>query len=106
MSHHQPTGSFVQYVRGYLIVGLALIIGTALTVWAASIDLHATWLNVTVALIIAITKSSLVALFFMHLISEKQVIYSVLVCTVFFFAGLMGLTLWAMHDFPMFTSFK
>jgi hypothetical protein len=36
----------------------------------------------------------------MHLISEKKMIYTVLAFTVFFFIGLMGLTLWAMHDFP------
>ncbi len=27
-------------------------------------------------------------------------IYTVLAFTVFFFAGLMGLTVWAMRDFP------
>jgi hypothetical protein len=36
----------------------------------------------------------------MHLLSEKKMIYVVLSFTVFFFAGLMGLTLYAMHDFP------
>jgi len=36
----------------------------------------------------------------MHLLSEKKMVYTVLAFTVFFFAGLMGLTMWAMHDFP------
>ena len=103
MSDHSPTGSFFQYVKSYLIVGAALLVGTLLTVWAAAIDLHATWLNITVALIIASTKAGLVILFFMHLISEKQAIYAILAFTVFFFIGLMGLTLWSMHDFPLMT---
>jgi TctA family transporter len=41
-----------------------------------------------------------VAGFLMHLLSEKKMIYTTLAFTVFFFAGLMGLTIWAMHDFP------
>jgi hypothetical protein len=36
----------------------------------------------------------------MHLLSEKKAIYTTLAFTVFFFAGLMGLTMWALHDFP------
>ena len=36
----------------------------------------------------------------MHLLSEKKMIYTLLAFTVFFFAGLMGLTLYAMQDFP------
>jgi hypothetical protein len=40
----------------------------------------------------------------MHLLSEKKLIYTVLIFTVFFFAGLLGLTLWAMQDFPVGTT--
>ena len=36
----------------------------------------------------------------MHLLSEKKLIYTVLGFTVFFFIGLMGLTLWATNGFP------
>ena len=42
----------------------------------------------------------LVAGYLMHLLSEKKLIYTVLVFTLFFFIGLMGLTMWAMNDFP------
>ena len=41
-----------------------------------------------------------VAGFLMHLISEKKMIYTVLAFTVFFVAGLFGLTIYAMKDFP------
>jgi hypothetical protein len=51
-------------------------------------------------LAIACVNAFVVAGFLMHLLSEKKMIYTVLSFTVFFFIGLMGLTLWAMHDFP------
>jgi len=40
----------------------------------------------------------------MHLISERKMIYGILAFTAFFFVGLMALTIWHYHDFPMFTS--
>jgi len=84
------------HIRRYLIVGVALAIGTAMTVWASLIDFHSREMNIVVALLIAGCKGSLVALFFMHLISEKKMIYAVLAFTTFFFAGLMYLTLFSM----------
>jgi caa(3)-type oxidase subunit IV len=60
-------------------------------------------LNVAVALLIAVAKASLVACYFMHLISEKKLIYSVMGFTAFFFIGLMFLTIWAFADFPRHT---
>ena len=41
-------------------------------------------------------KGFLVAGYFMHLISEKKMIYGILIATVFFFTGLMFLTVWSM----------
>jgi cytochrome c oxidase subunit 4 len=81
----------------YAIIGVALMIGTAMTVWASYADFGSRKINIVVALAIATTKGSLVAGFFMHLISEKKMIYSIMACTVFFFAALMFLTLWSMH---------
>ena len=46
---------------------------------------------VTVALIVATIKGSLVACYFMHLISEKKLIYAVLALTVVFFIALLAL---------------
>jgi len=48
---------------------------------------------IMVALFIATVKGSLVACYFMHLISEKKLIYYVLMFTVFFFAALVMLLL-------------
>ena len=89
-----------KHVRGYLIIGAALIVGTIITVLAAQVDLGNHYVNIGVGLLIATVKASLVALYFMHLISEKTAIYMFLSVTVFFFAGLVVLTLWASHDLP------
>ena len=90
-------------LRGYLVVYFALLVGTGFTVWASFINFSSREINIAVALIIACVKAFLVAAYFMHLISEKKMIYSVLACTAFFFVGLMFLTLFSLHDFPKFT---
>lgn len=99
MSEH-PSKDVAKHVRGYLIVGAALLFGTILTVLVSYVDLGKT-LNITLALVIATFKASLVAAFFMHLISERQAIYAILLFTALFFAGLMGLVLYSMHDVPV-----
>src|SRR4051812_24340149 len=83
-------------VRKYLLVFGALLIGTVLTVWASRFHFGA-FGNIIVALVIASVKASLVAAFFMHLIDERKLVYGVLGATVFFFVGLMYLTLWSME---------
>jgi caa(3)-type oxidase subunit IV len=57
-------------------------------------------LKVAVILGIAVINAFLVAGYLMHLLSEKKLIYTVLGFTVFFFIGLMGLTVWASNAFP------
>ena len=101
MSDH--TDDISKHVRGYLIIGGTLIVGTVLTVLASYVDLGHSW-NIVLALVIATVKASLVALYFMHLISEKQMIYTVLAFTAFFFVGLMFHTIGAYHDFPALTT--
>ena len=50
-----------------------------------------TQLGMLALLIVAIVKGSLVACYFMHLISEKKLIYAVLMLTVVFFVALLAL---------------
>jgi cytochrome c oxidase subunit 4 len=97
MSDHSTDIS--KHIRGYMIVGGTLLIGTILTVLASYVDLGHHW-NIVLALIIATAKASLVALFFMHLISERQMIYIVLAFTAIFLVGLMFLTIGSFADFP------
>lgn len=92
-----------KHIRGYLIIGGTLLLGTILTVLASYVNLGHHW-NVVLALVIATVKASLVALFFMHLISERTMIYAVLGFTAFFFIGLMFLTLGSHVDIPPLTS--
>lgn len=91
---------FSQHVRRYLYVFYALIFGTLLTVAASYIPFGNREFNIAVALLIAICKASLVAGYFMHLISERKMVYGVLSFTAFFFIGLMFLILWSYSDFP------
>ena len=90
-------------VRGYLFVYFALLAGTVLTVWASFIHFGSREINIAVALVIAGVKAFLVAGYFMHLISERKMIYCVLGFTAFFVVGLMLLTIGASHDVPHLT---
>lgn len=101
--HSEHPDHIASHVRRYLIVFVALIIGTVLTVWASYIRFPTREINIAVALIIASCKAFLVAGFFMHLVSERKMIYAIMAFTAFFFVGLMGLTLWSFHDFPPLT---
>jgi cytochrome c oxidase subunit IV len=87
------------HVRTYMKVGAILFIGTLLTVFAAyQIDLRHRASNITLGLLIATVKSSLVALIFMHLKNEKTMIYKFLFFTVIFFALMLFLILSSQSD--------
>ena len=73
---HSPEAVQKQ-VRLYIRVFVALGILTALTVGVSYIQMPFA-LAIAVALFIAGVKSSLVAAFFMHLSSEKKIIYAFL----------------------------
>ncbi len=103
MNDAHPAESFYHHVRRYVYVFLALILGTAFTVWASFINFPSRGINIAVALVIACTTASLVAGFFMHLISERKMIYAIMAFTAFFFVGLMFLTVWSFADFPPLT---
>ena len=94
---------FSSHLRRYLFVFYALLFGTVITVAASYIPWGNREINIAVALFIAVGKASLVACYFMHLISERKMIYGILAFTAFFFVGLMFLTLATFSDFPKFT---
>src|SRR5437879_2338769 len=72
------------HLKQYYVVFVALLCLTAITVGVSYLKLNRP-LAVTVALIIATIKAGMVAAVFMHLISEKKVIYAVLLLTALFF---------------------
>ena len=84
-------------VRVYVTVFVALMALTIITVAISRVHLPLP-IAVTVALLVAIIKGSLVACYFMHLISEKKLIYAVLLLTAVFFVALMALPVLTVHD--------
>jgi cytochrome c oxidase subunit 4 len=96
MSDHDSPLEIQKSVKRYLFVFYALIVGTIVTVMASRFHIDSVALTVAIALFIACIKGFLVAGYFMHLISEKKMIYGILIATVFFFTGLMFLTVWSM----------
>jgi cytochrome c oxidase subunit 4 len=79
-----------RHVRIYITVFVALMVLTIITVAVSRLHLSVP-VAVTVALAVATIKGSLVACYFMHLISEKKLIFAVLALTVVFFIVLMAL---------------
>lgn len=81
------------HIRTYMKVAAALAVLTVVTVGVSYVDFWGVPIAVIVALIIAGTKGSLVASFFMHLIGERKMIYWSLILTVIFFLVLIFLPL-------------
>ena len=79
-----------KHVKVYITVFVSLMILTIVTVAISRLHLSVP-IAVTVAMLVAIVKGSLVACYFMHLISEKKLIYAVLALTAVFFVALMAL---------------
>jgi len=89
MSEHSSTKS---PLKGYIAVWIALLIGTGLTVYAATLDLAP--YNAAVALGIATIKATLVALFFMHVWhASEKLTKLVVIGALFFLLLLLGLTM-------------
>jgi cytochrome c oxidase subunit 4 len=86
--HEQSVDEIKKHVRTYIVVFVALMALTIVTVAVSYLHLPVGW-AVAVALFIAVIKGSLVAGYFMHLISEKKLIYFTLLLTFVFFLVLM-----------------
>jgi caa(3)-type oxidase subunit IV len=93
MTHH---------IANYRKVFIFLLIGTTLTVWASYMEFNVQ--NsiagaIFVGLTIAFIKGYLVAANFMHLNSEKKMIYWILLLTIFFLALLLFIPLlWDLNN--------
>src|SRR6476659_599182 len=87
---HSDSAAVKKSVRTYMLVGAALLVFTAITVGANQFHFGVP-VAVTVALIIATMKGSMVASIFMHLSHEKKWIYGALILTVVFFVVLIML---------------
>ena len=86
-----------KHVRVYITVFVALMVLTIVTVAVSRFHFPVP-IAVSVALIVATIKGALVACYFMHLISEKKLIYAVLALTVVFFVALIALPIFTVSD--------
>ena len=97
MSSEHSTESIQEHIRVYLMVFGALGILTVVTVLASYLDIS-TSEGIFLALIIASVKASLVAGYFMHLITERNTIIWILILTVVFFFVMLFLPLVSYTD--------
>jgi cytochrome c oxidase subunit 4 len=92
MSAHSSASATSSPLKGYFTVWIALLVGTGLTVYAATLDLAP--YNAAIALTIATIKATLVALFFMHVWhAGEKLIKLVVIAALFFLLLLLGLTM-------------
>jgi FtsH-binding integral membrane protein len=98
---HEHPVDFNNYLRRCLFIFIAIVCATSLMIWISYLPEHYSWAE-KVAMILAVAGANafVVAGFLMHLISEKKMIYTLLVFTVFFVLGLFVLTICATQDFP------
>ncbi len=89
MSGHGPD-EIRKHVRVYMVVFATLAALTIITVAISYLHLD-TGAAIALAMAVAIVKGSLVAMFFMHLVSEEKVIYCLLGLTGAFFALILYL---------------
>ena len=94
---HSDAAEMKKHVRSYKMIGLALFVFTAITVAVNQIHL-AVPLAITLALIIASMKGSMVAAVFMHLSHEKRWIYFAMLLTLAGFIVLMTVPIFTTHD--------
>jgi cytochrome c oxidase subunit IV len=94
---HSDHESIRKSMRTYLMVGAALFVFTGITVAVNQVHL-AVPAAITVALIIATMKGSMVASIFMHLSHERRWIYGALILTVLGFLVLMTVPMFTQMD--------
>ena len=93
----EGAGDIKKHVKTYVMVFVALLALTLITVTISSLHLRIA-VAVVAALVIATMKGSLVASYFMHLISEKKVVYLALILTGVLLLALILLPLTAFYD--------
>jgi len=95
---HEHEHDVSKHVKKYLMVGALLLVFTLITVGLSYVDFGSTKANMAIGMLVATFKAGLVAMIFMHLSAEKQLIYRILIFTVFFVLGLFWLTYLHWYD--------
>jgi cytochrome c oxidase subunit 4 len=97
MTDHAAHADIDRQVRTYVLVFVSLMALTMITVAVSRLHLPIAG-AVAVALFVAVVKGGLVAAYFMHLVSERKLIYWVLWFTLVFFLAVLLLPLWGHFD--------
>ena len=101
MTDHAATSDHAadidRHVKVYITVFVTLMVLTIVTVAISRFHLPVRE-AVAIAMLVATIKGSLVACYFMHLISEKKLIYAVLALTAAFFVALLALPVLTVHN--------
>ena len=92
VAHDDQHSTSHSHLPLYLGVWVALLVFTVLTYLLARVHLPGAW-AVTVALVIAVSKGTLVALFFMHLWDQRGANRLVFLTSLVFVALLIGLVI-------------
>src|SRR5262245_66252337 len=95
---HSDPASVKASLGKYWMIGGALLLFTIITVAVNLVHIPSLLITVTVALVIACMKGSMVAAVFMHLSNEKKWIYGALILTVIGFAILMTVPIFITID--------
>lgn len=95
---HDHEHDVSKHVKKYLMVGGLLLAFTVITVFLSYVDFGSHKANMAIGMLVATFKACLVAAIFMHLNSERQLIYRVLIFTVFFALALFFLTYLHWYD--------
>jgi len=82
----------IVYPRVYVMIFLALLVGTGLTAYVAYFNFPGP-LNAVVALTIAVVKATLVILYFMHVRYSPRLIGLIIAAALFWMALLFALTI-------------
>ena len=90
-------------VARYVGVFVALLALTLVTVLVTSLQLSP-GSTIALGLSIAVFKAALVAMFFMHLNSERSMVYWPLALTAFLFVAMFAFILWSEADHIRFQS--
>ena len=94
MANHDEHTDYVGHIipaKIYVVIWAALMVLTATTVYAATLELHV--FNIVLALLIATVKGTLVVLFFMHLRYTTKLTMVTVVASIFWLFILFSLTM-------------
>lgn len=92
------THEIKKHVAVYIKVFVALGVLTAVTVGVSYIHLADFRMAIGLAMLVALVKGTLVAGYFMHLFSERKIIFATLILCAVFFVTLLALPAFTTHE--------